>query len=424
MSHERVEGGFNTEDAITVSKLLQKNGVDAIDVVSGSAFAHEWSAAAIYMPAGYNTDISEVLRREVSIPISVAGKINDPYLAEEILSDGKADFVDIGRGVLADPQFVIKTMQGRTAEIRRCIGCLKCGDQILITPGPVMCTVNPAAGREKEFESKLKAVEAKKRVLIIGGGAAGMEAAIIAGQKGHDITLWEKSDTLGGQLNLAVIPSGKSEMALFRDYLKGELKKSGVRVELEKEATAASIMEFSPDAVVVAVGATPFVVDIPGVTGENVVGYWDVLSGERETGRKVVVWGAGLVGCEVAYFLAEKGKEVTQVFPEMEAAPDVLSPDLRILLVKKLEANKVKTKAGVKEFKEITSRGISLIDKEGRDVFIEADNIVLATGARSDITLARSLKGKVSNLYEAGDCVEPRRLFEAVSEGAEAGLAM
>lgn len=170
-----------------------------------------------------------------------------------------------------------------------------------------------------------------------------MEAAIIADRRGHDVTLWEKSEKLGGHLNLAVIPSGKGDMKNFLNYLNKQLQESNVKVNLDKEATVESVKKFSPDAVVVAIGSNPFIVDIPGIVGENVIGFSEVLSGRKEVeGKKIVVWGAGFVGCEVAYFLAEKGNDVTLIFPESEPAPDVAYPDMRKLLLKNSRKTRLK----------------------------------------------------------------------------------
>jgi len=259
----------------------------------------------------------------------------------------------------------------------------------------------------------------------VGGGPAGMEAAILADRRGHDVMLWERSDRLGGNLNLAPVPSGKSDMKSFLDYLNKELQESGVKVTLRKKASPGQLTDAAPDAVVLATGSRPFVVDIPGMGRENVVGFSEVLSGEKDfRDEKIVVWGAGFVGCEVAYFLAEKGNDVTLIFPESEPAPEVAYPDNRKILLRKLEENRVRIEVGIKEFKEIRSGGIALVDKEGKDVFFEADHIVLATGARPLNEFTPAEKQGISELYEAGDCVEVRRLLEAVREGAEAALKL
>lgn len=250
-----------------------------------------------------------------------------------------------------------------------------------------------------------------------------MEAAIIAGQKGHSVTLWEASDRLGGQLNLARVPPGKADLDSLLEYLKMQLEKLKIKVELRKKATVATVEKFAPDAVIVAVGSTPFVPDIPGIKGENVISCQQTLSGEREAGDKVVIIGGGLIGCETGDFLAEKGKKVVLSFPE--AAPmtlEVVDRSISKVLLKRLEVEKVKILAGVKQFREITPRGIKVIDKEGKEIFLEADSIVLAAGAKPDKTLAQSLKGKLSELYEVGDCVGARRIAQAIHEGAEAAL--
>jgi 2,4-dienoyl-CoA reductase-like NADH-dependent reductase (Old Yellow Enzyme family)/thioredoxin reductase len=421
MANDRVEGGVTTADAIAFTKLFQENGVDAVDIVTGSAVSHEWTAPPYYLPAACNTDVSEAVKREVRIPVCVAGKINDPYLAERILQEGKADFVDIGRSLLADPDFLKKAQEGRTDDIRRCIACIRCGHAILVSLDPFFCSVNPAVGREREFESKLKPTGKKKKVLVVGGGPAGMEAALVADARGHDVTLWEKSEKLGGALNFDAM-SYKEDLRGFADYLKRQLQASHVTVSLGKEATPAAIKEFNADAVIIASGARPFIVDIPGIDGPNVVGFAEALSGRPEAGGKTVVWGGGFVGCEVAAFFAEKGAKVTLLFPEPRPAPEVTNPDIRKCLLKALEDSGVEIMGEIREFKEVTPKGIAVTDKEGVERIVEASRIVLATGLRPDDSLAGSLRKAVPELYEAGDCLSPRRIMEAVHEGAEAAL--
>jgi 2,4-dienoyl-CoA reductase-like NADH-dependent reductase (Old Yellow Enzyme family)/thioredoxin reductase len=421
MSHERVDGGFCTEDAVTVAGLFEEKGVDAIDVITGSAVSHEWTAPPTFMPPGCNTDVSEAIKKAVRIPVLVAGKINDPSLADRILKDGEADFVDIGRGLLADPYFPAKARDGRFDEIRKCIGCVRCGERIVSSLDPVVCTVNPAVGREKEFESK--PVGKKKKVLVVGGGPAGMEAALTADRRGHEVALWEKTNALGGNLVLAAIPSEKQDLKDFLDFLKKRIVASKVQVSLQKKATAESVKAHAPDTVIVSAGSLPFIVDIPGIGGNNVLGFQEVLSGGVTiSGKTVIVWGAGLVGCEVACFLAEKGNAVTLIFPEPQAAPDVVYPDIKRHLLKKLDEDQIRIEAGVRQFKEITLKGVAFVNQDGSDALIRADIVILATGARPQTGLAQSIRGEVPELYEAGDCVAVRQLLEAIHEGAEAAL--
>jgi len=418
---ERVEGGFVLEDAIILAKLLEEAGIDAIDIVSGVVETYAWVIPYMYMPRGCNADLSLAIKKVVKVPVSVAGRINDPDIAEEILREGKADFVGLGRTLIADPEFPNKVMEGKVADICMCVACGRCIESILKAPaGPMICTVNPAVGKEKEFELGLKPAAKKKKVLVIGGGPGGMEAAIIAAQRGHDVTLWEKEDKLGGQLNIAIVPPGKEELGNFTEYLSRQVQKLQVTVKTGKEATVEAVSEFSPDAVILAAGSKPLFPKIKGIEGRKVLSFRDVLAGKVETGKRVIVIGGGFVGCETADFLAEKGKKVTVVEILPELASEIFYP-FADLLVQRLKELGVETFIGVKE-EEITDKGVNIVDKDGKKISLEADDIVIATGSVADKTLFESLKGKVPELHEAGDCVQARRIYEAVSEGATAAM--
>jgi len=430
VADERTEGGFGMEDAVFFGKVLEEASVDSIDVVSGGTVdSFVWLIPYMYLPNACNVHISEAMKKEVTtIPIGVAGKILHPELAEQVLREGKADYIDMGRAFIADPHFPQKAMEGRLEDICECIACLRCAESILSgtdyhPEGELACSVNPAVGREREFEEKIKPVSKKKKVLVIGGGPAGMEAAIVTAQKGHDVTIWEKEDKLGGTLNLAVVPPGKDDMKSAITYPVHMLDKLKVKVALGKEATAEAVLEFSPDAVVVSCGTKPLIPKIKGLDKRKLITFRDVLSGKVEVGKKVGVIGGGFVGCELADFLAEKGKKVTviEILPKLASE---LFPPIGDLVVKTMfKAGDVQAFTEVKE-EEITDKGLEIVDKDGKKVSIEADDIVISAGSVADKTLFESLKGKVPELYEVGDCVSARRMQEAVYEGASAGLAI
>lgn len=424
VSVKRSDQGWGIEDTVELCKIIEEIGVTAIDITSGSHETHDWTTPPYYLPSGCNADITSAIKRAgVKIPVLVAGKILEPALAEEILRDGKADFICIGRGLIADPNWPNKVKEGRVEDICPCICDDRCLEDVMIDFVPVSCTVNPLVGKEKEFATKLPRVTKKKKVLVLGGGPGGMQAAIIAAQRGHNVTLYEKNNELGGQLMLATIPPGKQDLNRFLNYLKTQLVKSGVKVFLNKEATPELVKKFAPTSVIIAVGSNPFIPDIQGVNGENVINCREVLSGQKKVAGKVVVLGGGYVGCETCFFLADKGIDVTLVFRSSEPARDVRYWMIRSHYQKQLKEYNVKVIPNI-QYDKITRNGINLTNKEGKKIFLEAENIVLATGATPNKSLGELLKGKYIEFYEVGDCVEPRRIREAIDEGIWAAMAI
>lgn len=421
VADERVEGGFGIEDAIAFAKLLEEAGADAIEVVSGAFIeSYLWLVPYMYIPHGCNNHLSQAIKKEVKMSVCVAGKILDPYLAEATLRENKADFIAMGRALIADPWLPNKAMTGRTDDICGCVACLRCVESIVPQDGKVACTVNPAVGREKEFETALKPAIKKKKVLVIGGGPGGMEAAIIAAQRGHQVTLWEKNIKLGGQLNLAVMPPGKDDLKSYIEYLTHNLHELKVAIKLGTKATAETVLKFSPNAVLLAAGSSPLIPQIKGIDRRRVVTYIDVLSGKVDIGNRVIVVGGGFVGCELADFLADKGKKVTVIEILPQLASEIFLP-VANLLAQRLKEKGVQTFTEVKE-EEITDKGIEIIDKDRKRISIKADDVVIAAGAVPDKSLIESLNGQVPELYKIGDCVKARRILEAVREGATAGM--
>jgi NADPH-dependent 2,4-dienoyl-CoA reductase/sulfur reductase-like enzyme len=422
VSNPNDSDGWGLEDSVELCKIVEANGIDAINITSGSLETPDWSCPPYFMPDALNADITNAIKRGgVKTPIWLTGKIIEPSLAEEILKEGKADFICVGRGLIADPYWPTKAKEGRVEDIRPCVCDDRCLEDAMVDFVPISCTVNPIIGKEKEFALKLPRVTRKKKVLILGGGPGGMQASIIAAQKGHNVTLWEKSSQLGGQLILATIPPDKDDLNNLLNYLKVQVAKSGVKVVLNKEATTKGVEEFAPDSVIVAVGSSPFVPNIPGINGENVLNCRELLAGQREVGKKVVVVGAGHVGCETCFFLAEKGVNVTLTY--IEPALDVKFWMFKKYFQDKLNGYGIKVFPQVK-YQRITREGVTLTTREGKEVFLEAENIVLATGSTPDKALGQSLKGKYLEFYEVGDCLQPRRIREAIDEAIWAAVTI
>ena len=409
-----MQGGNTLDDVKTVASMLERGGVSALNVAAGW---HESPVpvAVSMVPQGGFAYLAEGIKSAVRIPVMAAYRIVNPMVAEDILAQGKADLVGMARAFLADPELANKAREGRLEDIRPCIACCRCLDLVLHDQPP-RCSVNPRMGRETEYAVEPAAT--RKKVFVVGGGAAGMEAARLAAQRGHEVTLFERSDRLGGQLLLAAVAPFKDEIAPFNAYLRRQVERSGARVELNSELAAEAIAQANPDEVVLAVGASPLVPDIPGVDGDNVVMAVEVLKGEKDVGQRVVVVGGGMVGCEVAELLLERGKGVT-VLEMLGRMGQDIGPSNRWVVLQRLKraGTRMETKATASQ---ITEQGVR-VEREGGEEFFAADTVVLAVGMKANSELAAQLRGKVSSLHVVGDASDPRRIMEAIAEGFLAG---
>jgi len=421
--------------------------VDMINVTGGW---HETRVPQITMGlprAGY-VYLARGIKEAVSIPVMACNRINDPILGDQILRDGLADLIGFARALISDPEMPNKALAGRFDEINRCIACNQGCFDTLFTRRPVTCLVNPRAGAEAKRIIALPL--RKKKVMVIGGGPAGMEAARVAALRGHEVCLYERKEKLGGQLHLASIPPGRGEFLTFVRFLETQIKRLSVSVHLGIEATCADVEAERPDTVIVATGAEARIPAIPGADGTNVVMAWDVLTGEKDVGREVIIIGGGAVGLETALFLARKGtidaetlyflmfkqaervetlkpllyrgiKQITVVEMLKKLGQDI-GTSTRWTILQDVNRMGITTLTHARA-KEITPEGVT-VERHEKEIFLKAETVVIATGAQSVNGLYEALKNRVPEIHLIGDAQSPRKALEAVAEGFEVGRAL
>jgi NADPH-dependent 2,4-dienoyl-CoA reductase/sulfur reductase-like enzyme len=407
--------GTTIEETIELCKRLKAMGVVAIHMSGGNHHQTIHEVSPMGMSLAHNVWAAEAVKKEIRIPVIASGSINLPELAESILAAGKGDFIGLGRPLWADPQWPLKALEGRPEDIRPCIrcndGCLARGDHQAKT---ISCSVNVAVCREDEFQ--ITKVERPKKVAVIGGGPAGMEAARVCALKGHNVTLYEKRE-LGGALLEASIPEFKApDLKPLIGYLTTQIKKLKIKV-INEEASVPSIKNAGFDAVIVAAGATPLgLEDIPGINHPKVTRATQVLHGKAKLGQRIVVIGGGIVGTEVGLFLAEQGKEV--VFVEMlDTFMNNITFDEKLVYEERFKKLKVSIHTG-KRLENVSDQGVTVMDRFGVRTAIPADTVVLAAGFRPNRDLIDSLrKDPKLQVFEVGDCVRPRKIFDAIHDG-------
>lgn len=422
-SREFVPDGITLDESRIMARMLEAAGVDYLSVSAGAFEDYDKFECLMRDPEGWKEYLWEAIKKEVKIPIVAGGGLRHPDFCERLLEQGKADFIGLARPSQADAKWPNKAREGRVEDIRLCISCNEC---IIGTGrrraggGARRCSVNAAFGRENDF-AEIKAAPVSKKVMVVGGGPGGMEAARIAAIRGHKVTLYDKGKELGGQLLIAGKPESKKKLMWFRDYLVTQLTKLGVEVKLGVEATPRLVQGAKPDAVVVATGAEPVLPNIPGIDRANVVSGWDLLRGKKKPkNQKVAVVGGGMIGCEIADYLLESGNTVT-IIEQLPAVASDMEPMHRF---RQLEIFKDKNVAILTNRKvtAITAKGIKALNPDsGKEEMIEADLVVVAVGAKAVDTLINALEGNVPELYPVGDCSSPRVILEAVHEGSAIG---
>lgn len=412
------EGGIDIEEGIRIGELIQ----DHLDILQVSAGMHNpkwmtWVHPCGFRPPMPNIEVAEAFKKSgrIHVPIVALGAVDSLDSAEAIIREGKADLVTMARSLIADPELIHKAQAGKGEDVVPCIKCMRCHDST-VYGHHFQCAVNPEAGMDAYLSKLVKAPGPAKKVAVIGGGPAGMKAACLASDRGHQVTLFEQKDHLGGAIIFADYVSFKYPLAGYKKWLIGQVEKRPIQVKLSTKATPEMLSGY--DAVLVAIGAEPLILPVPGV--ENAKVATSVYGSEDKLGKTVIVIGGGQVGCETALHLAKLGKKVTVIEMQSALAPDASKTHRDELMVEIDKEPNFVTLTGARCV-SVTATSVTYA-KDGAEYTVTADDVILAAGMKAKAAEADSFIGTAADVVEIGDCVRARTVEEATKEAFYAAM--
>ncbi|MGZ3569510.1 MAG: oxidoreductase [Thermodesulfobacteriota bacterium] len=414
-----VPGGVELEETLKLIKILEKNGVDYIHTSAGTYLSHHYMISPPYIERGHLVELAKKCKEQVTVPVIAVGGINHE-VASRILDNGSADLVTIGRALIADPELPAKLKEGRAKEIRPCIRCNEGCIGRFFQGKTIRCATNPATGREKDFILQL--TPNPKRVVVVGGGVAGMEVARIARLKGHQVTLLEKDDRLGGDVLAASVPRFKVDLANLLSWYENELRQLEVNVKLNVEATPSSVKKLDPEILVIAVGAEYLIPEIKGIKDKKVIKATEVLLKTKEVGQRAVIIGAGLVGVETALHL--QSNFPTKEIVLMETLPE---PLLDVVRINRLSLMEILGRTDIQiitsaRIQAVTLDGAEYLDHEGKSHTLLADTVILATGFVPRLEFEQLFEESAPKIYMVGNTKKPGKIIDAINHAAMVAL--